>query len=1010
MIAVKKLARRESGIALLTTILLLMLMSSLLVGFVILINSGQKLSGVNNDYSTAFYAAEAGMEKLTADVGTLFDTNYSPSATQITNIQSGSSPYGPPSFTGIQFLKYDGTSGYTITYPTDANGNPLAQNNIIQSGTYQGMTALETTYTMNVTARTAAGSEVKLQRTTETVGIPMFQFGVFSDGDLSFFAGPSFNFGGRTHTNGNLFLAANPGPLTLSQNVDAFKDVIRYSLSNGYVLNGGNYTGTVNVFNGSGTRPLGLTEGSVQQGPGSTPTTNWATISLGGSYYAGNLRNGTTGAKQLNLGIVTLGGGTTQAVDVIRRPVVGESATITTERYYAQASFRVLLSDNPADITSLPCVDTTVSPLDLSLLAQPTANWPTTGAPNTLLALLNANNALGYNTQPVPLAASGAVAGSLGTVAYNSANGYWLPTPTNQTNSAGHSYSANSGYPIIKGFIKIEIQTNYLTQPCGSWKDVTVEVLGYGYAGKNLHPYNGTDANASPLLTAAQYGPNEPLLSLVASASQLPSYAATNCPDVHPNAIVRLERVRDNPSNWQTPSGTNSNQGPCGAYISPGNGLVVGANTLLPSDFWPNALFDSREGLLRNINTVNGVQQIPLNGVVQYVEIDVNNLAKYLSGKMHPAGSGNLAYDSVNSPNDFTAYISDRRGNYIASAPSTPWPPLSPSGHETGEYGWEDFVNPASAAGCPNGTFDTGEDVDANAPAQTAPFVYGADVTQASQPLASGGYGFYPANVTGSGAPASMATALNAAILVNPNCTVTTPTKIWPFSYAANPNETRENPNPFFRRAVKLVNGANIGTVMNTCPSAVICGLTIASENMVYIQGDYNCPNTGGACTGGVYNLPNAATSVAGDAVTLLSNNWNDINSFLSPFNDGSRNAVTSYYRTAIMGGKSLSFPQPTGYTPINADFGTDGGLHNFLRYIENWGNQTLYYEGSIVSLFTTRQSTGVYNSSGAVYSPPTRGYNFDVEFLTPTLLPPRTPLFRDVNTTGFTQLLLPSQ
>jgi hypothetical protein len=44
------------------------------------------------------------------------------------------------------------------------------------------------------------------------------------------------------------------------------------------------------------------------------------------------------------------------------------------------------------------------------------------------------------------------------------------------------------------------------------------------------------------------------------------------------------------------------------------------------------------------------------------------------------------------------------------------------------------------------------------------------------------------------------------------------------------------------------------------------------------------------------------------------------------------------------------------------------------------------------------------------VYSPPTRGYNFDVEFLQPNLLPPRTPLFRDVNTTGFTQLLLPTQ
>ena len=79
MNAPNKQMRRDSGIALLTTLLLMLLMSSLLVGFVLLISSGQKLSGYNNDYSKAFYAAEAGMEKLTADIGTLFDTNYSPS-------------------------------------------------------------------------------------------------------------------------------------------------------------------------------------------------------------------------------------------------------------------------------------------------------------------------------------------------------------------------------------------------------------------------------------------------------------------------------------------------------------------------------------------------------------------------------------------------------------------------------------------------------------------------------------------------------------------------------------------------------------------------------------------------------------------------------------------------------------------------------------------------------------------------------------------------------------------
>src|SRR3989441_9660 len=95
--------------------------------------------------------------------------------------------------------------------------------------------------------------------------------------------------------------------------------------------------------------------------------------------------------------------------------------------------------------------------------------------------------------------------------------------------------------------------------------------------------------------------------------------------------------------------------------------------------------------------------------------------------------------------------------------------------------------------------------------------------------------------------------------------------------------------------------------------------------------------------------------------------------------------------RLAVVAGKGISFPQPTGYSTYQ-DFGTDGGAHNFLRYVENWGGTTLNYRGSVVSLYYTRQGTGVYKCCNTVYSPPTRGYNFDTDFLTPNLLPQRTP------------------
>ncbi len=999
MNAVKKLMRRDSGIALLTTLLLMMLMSSLMVGFILLITSGQKLSGANNDYSRAFYGAEAGMEKITADIGTLFSTTYAPSAAQINAIAAA-----PPSIPGIQYLRYDGTSGYQVNYNVDGSGNPLATVTQVQSGAYQGMSALATQYTLLVTARTVNNSEVKLQRTTQTVGIPMFQFGIFSDTDLSFFPGPPFNFGGRTATNGNLFLATQTGPLTLSNQVTAVKDVIRTNLSNGFV-NAGTYTGTVDITTAPGTtnyRALAMNEGSLVGTIGSAVNPNWTNISLGATNYAGNLRNGATGATALNLGIVLLGGGTTQAVDLIRRPVAGESSSVTDLRYFSQASVKILLSDNPTDITSLPCT-TNSTPFNLASLAMPVANWSGTAA--TLRTMMVANNTAGYITPPVPLAASGAVKAA---TAYASANGYWLPTP----NAA--AYTTGSGLPIIQGYIKIEVQTN-TASPCTGWQDVTLQVLSYGYAGRNINPLTG-------LVSGTGFGSAEPLQTLAATTIGPPT-GVNSCADVHPNAIIRLERVRDNPSTYSSTTlagrcGVTSSATPSAQYAP---GAYISATTIragYPADYWPNVIFDPREGQVRDVTpsgstgvgTIDFSKMVTLGGAMQYIELDAKNLTAYLAGTgVYAGASGHLSYDSVNAPNDYTVYISDRRGNYTASALTNAWPPLSPSGHETGEYGWDDFVNLSTTNGCPNGVQDTGEDLDGLG--TTGFYTYGWDPTYimaantAYGSLTYGQYGFYGLTSTTGNLYGTAVTNAFAASATCASPSPAPPSKIWPMAEVIHANEARENPNPFFRRAVKIMDGSLL-TGIGVCPGGVPCGLAIASENPVYIFGDFNANNTSGS---GFTSTNNIAVSVNADAVTLLSNNYNDVNSFAFPFENqsGSITATTTYYRTAIMAGKGISFPQPAG---TNQDFGTDGGVHNFLRFNENWSGQTLNYLGSIISMYTNRQATGTYKCCTTVYSAPSRGYNFDVEFLTPSLLPPRTPLFRDVNTTGFTQLLLPTQ
>jgi hypothetical protein len=175
-------------------------------------------------------------------------------------------------------------------------------------------------------------------------------------------------------------------------------------------------------------------------------------------------------------------------------------------------------------------------------------------------------------------------------------------------------------------------------------------------------------------------------------------------------------------------------------------------------------------------------------------------------------------------------------------------------------------------------------------------------------------------------------------------------------------------------------------------------GFTVASENPVYILGDYNAS----LADHGWNDANHAAAAVIADAVTLLSNTWSDRIGFINPTVPGSRPGGETYYRLAIAAGKNINFPQPTTWGAAQ-DYGTDGGVHNFLRYIEAWG-APLHYEGSLVSLYYAQYATGVFKCCTTVYSPPTRDYSFDLLFLNPANLPPGTPMFRDVDNTSFRQ------
>ena len=1005
----------QRGIALLTTILMMVLMSALLVGFTTAVMSDQTNRTIDRDRARAFYGAQSGIEKQNADLARLFINQVGPTDSQISALGAA---VNQPAIPNVTFV----TTGASPAYQVAPVGG--AASGIIASGPYAGLMALKRQVQLDATARSVDGGEVHLRRLVEAVAIPVFQFGIFSDVDLAFNAADDFNFGGRVHTNRNLFLAeGNGSTLWLRDKVSAFGEIIRTELSNGVAIASASQTGTVNMTRGNSTGPFRAmltTEGSVTGGPTSSLNNSWPTVSL--STYVSNIRNNRTGVTPLNLDLIAANGAN---IDLIKRPPTTEAASsaIFAERYFKKVSVRVLLSDTAADITNLPTVSAT-PPIQLDgdwLAAAPAGYGPiVTARPpvarsdgrypdapvgsinssvnaavaasmthsanivinptmpdyfkvpagmtvttilavplvtnvnctgktvNTLTGCTRAAAALNANVvipagslltattrtvdaRVVTMAVAGFTWNHGATVALTataaattfptlplSVNTFFIRDKNIQVSCTGYDttprftgcnvpnalvvgdkletgYLSNAGTGTLGGFLKVEIQTSL-----DVWQDVTMEFLRYGIGGPNL--------------------------------------SGRPCLDPTPNAILRLQRLRDN----NEPS----------TLVNCSYGATTSS-----TDYWPNVLHDVREAVSRDAAPAGHTNRLMLGGVMHYVLLDAQNLSRWFARTgAYAAGTGNLAMREGGAATaGFSVYFSDRRNN------------RSTANLETGEYGYEDIVNPASATGAPNGVLDTGEDVNANAVLDD--------------------YGRLPSYnaVSGNVPPGAIAPMNNTAR---------------PDTFVSG-GQAKVNRALHFRHALKVANGS-LGNL-------VAPGLTIAAENAVYLQGDWNASVAAG------WTGASVATSIAADTVVALSNAWNDLNSFgpttnLNPYDiTGRPRSANTYYRLALISGKGRIFPKPASG---GGTYGTDGGAHNFIRFIEgDNGANTVWYQGSMVTFYYTRHNLMPHKCCNAIiYGVPTRQYLFDQNFLNPSLLPPLTPAFRDINALGFTQETRPGR
>jgi hypothetical protein len=162
--------------------------------------------------------------------------------------------------------------------------------------------------------------------------------------------------------------------------------------------------------------------------------------------------------------------------------------------------------------------------------------------------------------------------------------------------------------------------------------------------------------------------------------------------------------------------------------------------------------------------------------------------------------------------------------------------------------------------------------------------------------------------------------------------------------------------------------------------------ITVATDRPIYVWGDYNSNPTNWV-----------PASVVGDAVTWLSNAWNDaaLEHQNYPFVRTAASPTRMYM--AVLAGHSAT-PWDWFDGGGNAPYG--GGVENYPRFLETWSGVTSTYYGSLVSLSTSVYAVGQWG--GSYYSPPVRDWHFDMRFENPESLPPGTPVVGNVIHTAF--------
>lgn len=181
-------ARCRRGFALESVLMLLVMFSVIILAGLSAVTSLSRTSNADYRASRATYASEGGADDIMSQLD----------AAMQDGIISGQD---------ISTLQTPALPGYRFTQSTQTIGLPATKT--ITTGPFSGLYSLNQPIDIKVTARDTSGNMATSILSVNAQTIPLFQFGVFYEGDLEILPGAPMTFAGWVHTNGNLYLSSN---------------------------------------------------------------------------------------------------------------------------------------------------------------------------------------------------------------------------------------------------------------------------------------------------------------------------------------------------------------------------------------------------------------------------------------------------------------------------------------------------------------------------------------------------------------------------------------------------------------------------------------------------------------------------------------------------------------------------------------------------------------------------------------------------------------------------------